>query len=162
VSISQLKRLELREGAEGLKDERRDLATARELIPRLLVFTPNPGTQQELLLQDDFWVSTGSVEGQALLSSRTTKFPHLPGLLESSAPSACTKEGSSPTDDRELHGQNRCLVTSSVPAKILTGQKPVALEDKQTFLELPLHAQPEKSVTNAESEAGAARNLTAS
>jgi hypothetical protein len=38
----------------------------------------------------------------------------------------------------------------------------VALEDKQTFLERPLHAQPEKSVTNAESEAGAARNLTAS
>jgi hypothetical protein len=69
VSISQLKRLELREGAEGLKDERRDLAAARELIPRLLLLTPNPGTQQDLLLQDDFWVSTGSEEGQPLLSS---------------------------------------------------------------------------------------------
>lgn len=46
-SVSQTKRLELRDGAEELKDkERKDLAVEREPNPRLLLFTPKPGTQQ--------------------------------------------------------------------------------------------------------------------
>lgn len=44
-SVSQTKRLELRDGTEELKDkERKDLAVEREPNPRLLLFTPKPGT----------------------------------------------------------------------------------------------------------------------
>ena len=42
------------------------------------------------------------------------------------------------------------------PVSNLAGQQPVAVEDKQTLLGRPLHAQPEKRVTRAMSEAGAA------
>lgn len=44
---------------------------------------------------------------------------------------------------------------SSIAVKILAGQQPMTQEDKHTFFERPLHAQPEKSATSAESEAGA-------
>ena len=47
-----------------------------------------------------------------------------------------------------------------LPVNLLAGH-PVALEDKH-FLEWPLHAQPEKSVTSAESENGAAATNSAS
>lgn len=47
MSISQLKRLELRAGAEGLKDRERSDFAAAKVTPKLLPFTPNPGTQQD-------------------------------------------------------------------------------------------------------------------
>ena len=43
-----------------------------------------------------------------------------------------------------------------VVVSILARQQPTAPEDKHASLERPLHAQPEKSVTSALSEAGAA------
>lgn len=45
---------------------------------------------------------------------------------------------------------------SLLPAKTLAGQQPIALEEKQLSAGRPLHAQPEKSVTKAVSDAGAA------
>lgn len=46
-------------------------------------------------------------------------------------------------------------MSSLVSLNVLGGQL-IALEDKQMFAERPLHAQPEKRVTSAESDAGAA------
>jgi len=55
LSVSHTNRLELREGAEELKDkERKDLAVERELNPKLLLLTPKPGTQQDRVLQHCF------------------------------------------------------------------------------------------------------------
>jgi hypothetical protein len=57
LSVSHMKRLELRYGAEELKDkERKDLAVEIELSPKVLLFTPKPGTQQGRGLQHCFWV----------------------------------------------------------------------------------------------------------
>jgi len=48
MSVSQKKRLELNEGAEELYDnDRKDFVDASVLIPKLLLPTPNPGTQQD-------------------------------------------------------------------------------------------------------------------
>lgn len=70
ISVSQLKRLEMREGALGPKDkERNDFAVAREFIPRQLLLTPKPGTQQDWLARDVFCNSITEVL-QELLSPR--------------------------------------------------------------------------------------------
>ena len=162
MSISQLKRLELREGAEGLKDrERRDFAAAKELTPKLFPFTPNPGTQQDWLLQDILTEVPVSVEWWASLSSCGIEFPRLTGLLLSSASSAWVNKDFSSAEDKEAHAQSGWLTYSSLPVSTLAEQ-PIALEDKQTFLKRPLQAQPEKSLTSAESDAGAASDDTKS
>jgi len=55
LSVSHMKRLELRDGAEEQKDkDRKDLAVERELSPKLLLLTPKPGTQQDRALQHCF------------------------------------------------------------------------------------------------------------
>lgn len=57
LSASHMKRLELREGAEELKDkERKDLVVETELSPKLLLFTPKPGTQQDRGLKHCFGI----------------------------------------------------------------------------------------------------------
>lgn len=64
-----------------------------------------------------------------------------------------------------MQAQNGRLISSFsslLAARVFAGQQPIALEDKQTFLECPLHAQPVKSVTKAESDAGAASNNSGS
>lgn len=56
LSVSHMKRLELRDGAEEVKDnERKDLAVESELRPKLLLLTPKAGTQQDRALQHFFW-----------------------------------------------------------------------------------------------------------
>ena len=85
LSASQTKRLELRHGAEELKDkDLRDLAAEREHNPRLLVFTPKPGTQQDLSLQDGLWASTVTDWTEALPFLHETETLLLTGLLTSS------------------------------------------------------------------------------
>ena len=59
-------------------------------------------------------------------------------------------------EDKEAHAQSGWLAYSSLPVDTLAEQPLIALEDKQTFLKRPLQAQPEKSLTSAESDAGAA------
>lgn len=60
-------------------------------------------------------------------------------------------------DNIEVHKQDGfLLIASSLSVSVIGGQQPIALEDKQMFLERPWHAQPEKRVTSAESDAGAA------
>ena len=80
-SVSKLKRLELRERAEGPNDkERKDFPAARELIPKLFVLTPKPGTQQDGLLQDSFCIFTVLEGLQESLSSHVKILPRLTGL----------------------------------------------------------------------------------
>lgn len=79
-SASQLKRLEIREGAPGLKDkERKDLAVAMELTPRLVLSTPRQGTQQDWF-RDDFGDSMAE-KLQALLSTIETELSCLTTML---------------------------------------------------------------------------------
>ena len=55
LSISHMKRLELRDEAEELKDKDcKDLAVERELNPKLLLLTAKPSTQQGRALQHCF------------------------------------------------------------------------------------------------------------
>ena len=55
-----------------------------------------------------------------------------------------------------MQGQDNLLMFSLVSVITFAGQQPIALEDKQISLGRPLHAQPEKSVTSAVSDGGAA------
>ena len=55
LSVSHMKRLELRDGAEAVKDkERKDLVVESEPSPKLFLLTPKAGTQQDWALQHCF------------------------------------------------------------------------------------------------------------
>ncbi|CAK7339311.1 unnamed protein product, partial [Dovyalis caffra] len=57
------KRLELRAGAEELRDkDRKDLAVERELNPRLLMFYPKHGTQQDQSEQAGLCASVADID----------------------------------------------------------------------------------------------------
>lgn len=149
LSVSQTKRLELIDGAEELKDkERKDLAVARELNPKLLLFTPKPGTQQGRC----FWASIVSEGSGALLPLQGTETFLLNDLLVSSASADSVL---SLVDNVEAHAQDDLPKFSSISAKLLAGQQPVAFGDKQKPWLRALQAQPENSVTRAISELGA-------
>jgi len=55
LSVSHMKRLELMDGAEAVKDkERKDLVVVSEPSPKLFLLTPKAGTQQDRELQHCF------------------------------------------------------------------------------------------------------------
>jgi hypothetical protein len=156
LSVSQTKRLESIDGAEELKDkERKDLAVARELNPRLLLFTPKPGTQQGRSVQHCFWASIVSEGSGALLPLQDTETCLLNGLSVSPASADSVLWLLSLVDNVEARAQDDLPKFSSISAKLLAGQQPVAFGDKQKPWLRALHAQPEKSVTKAISELGA-------
>lgn len=137
LSVSHMKRLELRDGGEKVKDkERKDLAVESELSPKLLLLTPKAGTQQDRAPQHGFWVFpfSGALETSPLLGH--SNMFRLTDLWVPSPDNAETQVH----EDRTI---------------FLAGQKPDAFEDKHSPFLRALQAQPEKSVTKAESVAGA-------
>lgn len=85
------------------------------------------------------------------LSSLCDEFPHLTCLSWSSfRPTEALWTG---VNEVQAHA---LADPSLFPVSNLAGQHPIAFEDKQTLLGRPLHAQPEKRVTSAMSDAGAA------
>jgi len=99
-SVSQLKRLEFREGAEALRDkERRDFAAARELTTRCPLLTPKPGTQQDRFPHENFWELTLSSQSELLTSSAKFMFKRLEGRASSSG---IGKASLSPGDNKEM------------------------------------------------------------
>lgn len=108
---SHMKRLELRDGAEELKDrERKDLAVEIELRPKLLLFTPKPGTQQDRGLQHCFWIlSVSEVAGPSPLCSFNAF--RLTGLL---LPSVSSITEQCLPDDAEEQAQDGRSIFSSI------------------------------------------------
>lgn len=133
MPVSQLKRLELMEGADCPKErERRDF----EVVIKLLFSIPRPGTQQDCLVHGictvRVWILLCSCEFEFGFG-----FDRLFGLSDS----LMQQDGLQPL----LASRNA-----------FAGQQPVVPEDKHISLGRPLHAQPEKRVTRAISEGGAA------
>lgn len=140
LSVSHTKRLELRDGAEEVKDrERKDLAVESELNPKLLLLTPKAGTQQGWALQHIFWIL--SISGVLRTSSFfcNSNMFRLTGLWV-------------PFDSANTE---QSLPDNAEGQVFLAGQQPDALEDKHIPSLRALQAQPQKSVTKAESVAGA-------
>lgn len=144
LSVSHMKRLELRDGAEEVK-LRKDLAAESELSPKLLLLTPKAGTQQDRAPQHNFWVLSlsGVFETSPFLcNSGMFRFT---GLW---VPSDSTNTEQPLPDNAEAQVQEDRTI-------FLAGQNPDPFDNKQRPFLRALQAQPEKSVTKAESIAGA-------
>lgn len=144
LSDSQVKRLELRDGANKLKV----LAAVRELNPKLLPFTPKPGTQQDLSLQNGSSAIIFSEVTRSILSSLGDEELRLTGLI-------VLYVLQKSVDDAEAHAQDDRTRSSSISEVFLKGQQPVAQGDKHLPRLRPMQAQPVKRVTKAVSDAGA-------
>jgi hypothetical protein len=119
LSVSHMKRLELRDGAEEVKFLK-DLAAESELSPKLLLLTPKAGTQQDRAPQHGFWVHSfsGVFETSPFLcNSNMFRFTDL------WVPSDSANIGQPLPDNAEGQVQEDRTI-------FLAGQKPDALEDK--------------------------------
>jgi hypothetical protein len=119
LSVSHMKRLELRDGAEEVKFLK-DLAAESELSPKLLLLTPKAGTQQDRAPQHGFWVHSfsGVFETSPFLcNSNMFRFTDL------WVPSDSANNGQPLPDNAEGQVQEDRTI-------FLAGQKPDALEDK--------------------------------
>jgi hypothetical protein len=144
LSVSHMKRLELIDGAEEVKF-RKDLAAESELSPKLLLLTPNAGTQQDRAPQHGFRADSFSGVFETSPFFCNSNMLRLTDLW---VPSDSANTEQSLPDNAEAQGHEDRTI-------FLAGQKRDALEDKHRPFLRALQAQPEKSVTKAESIAGA-------